>query len=904
MTGFVGRERERALLAARLQDARDGAGRVVLVGGEPGVGKTRLAREAAGIAEGLGMFCAAGRVADDDGSPPLHAVRQVLLAIGAGPEIDGERRGPEDPYRRNAAVLEAIAAAGAARGGLFVLLDDVQWADPGTLRLLVHLARNLAREAVAVVATYRDSEPAPALRDALAALAREPIVDRITLEGLSEAEVGVQLAAVAGFAVPAPVAAAVHRRTRGNPFFVGELGTQLARREVVGEQGLPDGVRDAVRARLNRLGPDARAVAHAAAVLGAGAEPGLLAAVTGIGLPGVLAAVDEARAARILDGRGFTHDLIREAAAAEVPTPERLALHAAAAAALTASGDAARIAHHLGEALPLGDAAAAAGWARRAGDLAAERRAWEEAAQWYGRAVAAGAPERAHVLLARARAQMRAYDIDGARTSLLAAAELAKAAGDGETLAEAVLVMEGVSDFLWDPIGRSLTLDALAALPEGDSGLRARLLAGLVVMDVWRVPGDADGRSLEALGMAERVGDRRAIIEALRARQFACSGPDGAEERLALGGRLLALEPGEDDAAMWGRLWRFDAFAQLGDLHAVAGEAAALAALAEQTSSLLARWHVLRCRAAIAHARGRYAEAVALGEEAVELNRRSGHEGSMLPSVGFLMGVRATIGDFSQEPEKIVLRYLHEAPSWGLRGMLARWMLAAGRVQEARDWYTGLPDIHEVPPFVRLPAAAGLIEMAAAFGELVTVERLYDAMLPHADRFVCGGAGVVVIEGPTQLPLGIGAGALGRHGDAEAHLRAAIAESERAGMPGAAAIARHELARVLLAAGGRGAEAAGLARAAASAAETLGMGPLRAAAAALAGDRPRTALTAREEQIAALVARGLTSRAIARELHLSERTVETHVQHILTKLGVANRTQLATWYTSLRTADT
>ncbi|MFD0585509.1 ATP-binding protein [Dactylosporangium darangshiense] len=903
MTGFVGRERERALLTERLRGARDGAGRVVLIGGEPGVGKTRLAQEAAGVATGLGMFCAAGRAADDDGSPPLHAVRQVLQAIGAAGEIDAGGRAPDEPFRRNAAVVEAIAAAGAARGGLFVLLDDVQWADPGSLRLLVHLARNIAREPVAVVATYRDSEPAPALRDALAALAREPIVDRIALEGLSEDEVGVQLNAVAGFAVPACVAAAVHRRTRGNPFFVGELGAQLARREVTDADGLPAGVRDAVRARLNRLGGDARAVAHAAAVVGAAAEPALLAAVTGLPLAGVLAAVDEARAARILDGRGFTHDLIREAAAAEVPTTQRLSLHAAAAETLLPGGDAARIAHHLLESLPLGDAASAAAWARRAGDLAVEKHIWEEAAQWYGRAADAGIPERVDVLLARARAQMRAYDIDGARTSLLAAADLARAEGNGEALAEAVLVMEGVSDFLWDPIGHSLTNEALAALPDGDSGLRARLLAGLVVMDVWRVPGDAGRRSLDALGMAERVGDRRALVEALRARQFACSGPDGAEERLALGDRLLAMGAADDDAAMWGRLWRFDAFAQMGQMHAVAGEAAALAALAEQTRSPLCRWHTLRCRAAIAHARGRYREAIALGEEAIELNRRSGHVGSMLPSVGFLMGVQATIGDFEREPEQIVLQYLHEAPSWGMRGMLANWLLSAGREQEARDWYTGLPDVEQVPAFVRLPAASGLIGLAVAFGDTERIERLYDAMLPHADRFVCGGAGVVVIEGPTRLPLGIGASALGRHAEAEAHLRAAIAEAERAGMPGAAATARYRLAHALLAAGGGEAEAAVLARAAESAAGALGMRPLEAAAASLVAERPRSALTRREEEIAGLVAQGLTSRAIAARLHLSERTVETHVQHILTKLGLANRTQLATWFTGLRTAD-
>ena len=180
-------------------------------------------------------------------------------------------------------------------------------------------------------------------------------------------------------------------------------------------------------------------------------------------------------------------------------------------------------------------------------------------------------------------AQVRGYDIEGARTSVLAAADLARAVGDGETLGRAVLVMEGVSDFLWDPVGRSLAVEALATLPPNlPSALRARLLATTVVMDSWRNTSDAGPQSLAALAMAEQVNDRRALVVALRARQFACGGPEGAEDRLALGTRLLGLgADGDTDALLWGRLWRFDAYAQLGDLRAVASEVEDLAALAD-----------------------------------------------------------------------------------------------------------------------------------------------------------------------------------------------------------------------------------------------------------------------------------------------------------------------------------
>jgi DNA-binding NarL/FixJ family response regulator len=470
-----------------------------------------------------------------------------------------------------------------------------------------------------------------------------------------------------------------------------------------------------------------------------------------------------------------------------------------------------------------------------------------------------------------------------------------------------VLVMEGVSDFLWDPVGRALATEALDALPERDSGLRARLLAGTVVMDSWRLVEDAGSRSLSALEMAERVGDRRALVEALRARQFACSGPEGADERLALGGRLLALGvDGDDDALLWGRLWRFDAHAQLGDMAAVTADVEALAALADRMRSPLVRWHAIRSQATLAAARGRFPEAIELGEQAIELSRRSGHEGSVLPSFGYLLAVRAQIGQFDDRPEDAVFSHIDSSATSGLRGMLARWMFAAGRLAEAERLYRGLPGLDELPIFVRLVVAASLIELAAAFDDRDAVAELFGVLQPHADRFVCGGAGVILIDGPVRLPLGIGAAALDRLDDAVTHLRAAVAIAEREGLPPAAATARYHLARVLIRRGEHD-EAGALAAAVVAQARELGMRPLQAAASALpvpARARAAGPLTRREQEIAELVAQGLTSRAIAAGLHLSERTVETHVQHILAKLGLANRTQLATWVQRIRTKDT
>ncbi|GAB3850190.1 hypothetical protein GCM10027610_074760 [Dactylosporangium cerinum] len=697
-------------------------------------------------------------------------------------------------------------------------------------------------------------------------------------------------------------------------------------------------MRDAVRARLARLSAPCRRVVRAAAVLGAGPDAAVLAEVTGLEPAGVLTVLDEAAAAGILtrpggtwsgavglpegDGDGlaraaFTHDLIREAAVAEVPTAERMLLHARMAAVLRGRPDAdaraAEVAHHLVASLPLGAAAEAVAWSRRAGDRAAALLAWEEAAAWYGRALDAAAAlplpatEQAALLTARAAAQVRGYDVDGARESLTAAAGVARAAGDPEAFARAVLVMEGVSDFLWDPVGRSLAEEAVAALPDADSGLRARLMAQVVVMDAWRQTADAGPRSLAAVEMAERTGDRRALVEALRARQFALSSPAGAEERLALGTRLLALgADGDDDALLWGRLWRFDAYAQLGDLTAASTEAEAVAALADRTRTL-AGWHAIRSRAALAAASGDFAGALALAGRSLALARRSGSEGSIQPSVGVLLGICAITGDRSAVPLEGAFRLPETTAAGWLRGALALWKLAAGERAEAERLYRGVPPVDNIPPFVRLPAVSGMIELAAEFDDLPAVATLHDMLLADADRFVCGGAGVIMIGGPARLPLGIGASALGRHDEAVAHLRAAIDLGGRAGMPPAVATARFHLARALLRRDGPGDRAAAAVHATEAAAEAvrLGMRPLAAQVAGLetGAAQPRSdPLTPREREIAGHVARGLTNKAIAAELYLSERTVETHVQRVLAKLGLANRTQVATWH--LRSTDT
>jgi DNA-binding CsgD family transcriptional regulator len=214
-------------------------------------------------------------------------------------------------------------------------------------------------------------------------------------------------------------------------------------------------------------------------------------------------------------------------------------------------------------------------------------------------------------------------------------------------------------------------------------------------------------------------------------------------------------------------------------------------------------------------------------------------------------------------------------------------------------FYRGMPTPAAIPPMVQLPALAWMIDLATEFNDPPRAAECYELLKPHADLLVCGGAGIVCVLGSVQEALGLAAALTGRLDDATNHFRAAIAMAGRIGMPPATAAATYQLARVLARRkrpGDRD-EASALATSAAALADQLGLRPLAGRAQGLAASLAGRGgpLTRRETEIATLVARGLTNRQIAAAAHIGERTVETHVQHILDKLGLASRTQVAAW---------
>jgi class 3 adenylate cyclase/tetratricopeptide (TPR) repeat protein len=446
-TGYVGRAAERAQLDALWGQARGGSLRLALIGGEAGVGKTRLSTHLAVHAHGQGATVLYGRCDEDLGVPYQPWVQALghLVKEAPQPVLDGhvERFGGDlarlvpglqdrlsglpaprqsDPeterYLMYAAVAGLLEGAG-AHEPLVLVLDDLQWADSPTLSLLRHIVASGSSMPVMVVGTYRDSDlsrehPLTAL---LAALHREQGVERIKLTGLDSEDVLALMEAAAGHELDEDgraLAAAITRETAGNPFFTGEVLRHLresgaiaqeqdGRWRLVGELaelGLPQSVREVIGQRVERLGSDARTALSAAAVIGRDFDLDLLLAVLELSEDRLLDLLDEAVAASLLKESAeraerftFTHGLVEHTLYEDLGRARRARLHKRVAEALEEQcGDEpgerlGELAGHWAAAVVSSDTAKAIHYARLAAERALAALAPDEAARWYRQAL-------------------------------------------------------------------------------------------------------------------------------------------------------------------------------------------------------------------------------------------------------------------------------------------------------------------------------------------------------------------------------------------------------------------------------------------------------------------------------------------------------------------------------------
>jgi DNA-binding CsgD family transcriptional regulator len=947
---IVGRDEEMAALRRWSVEAAGGRGRLVLCSGEPGMGKTRLAAALAAHARSVGAATGWGHCLDGDGSvafqPWLDALRplldrpvpsssglEALLTGPAGRErpARGELLGAETRERAFDAVVVLLRAAGAADGALLVL-DDVHVADKASLVLLAYLARRVGDLPVLLLATHRDPAPGSGLSEVFPELLRAAATERLPLRGLGPEAVGRLLAAVTGRPAGSADTARVHRITGGNPFFVAELGREWVATGRAIDGPVPATVRETVWARLNRLHPTAREVLQVAAIIGERFPDGLVASAVGRSALVCVPALDEAVEAGLVGPAGpagvhrFIHALVRDAVEQGMTGIARARWHGAVAEAIERYY-AADLASHLSDLARHRVVAApttpdgvdqAVRWCERAADDAFARLAWEEAARLYGTALDMGGQlawdDRRRLLLGRARARFRSAELAGALDDSLEAARLARSAGRGDLVAEAALVLQAVGDpELLAPV-RDLCEEALA-VPELAPGLRARLLAQVALACFYLDPERIDEASTAALAAAEASQDPDVIAAALRTRQLARSGPDGVADRFALADQMteLARRSRRPDLAMWGHLWRIDVQVQRGDLAAVAREIGGLRPCVSRVGGTAAEWHLLRAQALLAQAEARFDDALALGRQA-RAQMALLHPDFAEPIwLNFQLAVGRHLG---VDPAAVRRREAAEglsgvASQLSHAGQAAAWA-ALGDLDAARASYRHYPPMATWhPPRYLFDQVTSLrLYDAVAIGHHQDLVTLIDRLAPLRGHHIGAGAGGPIYGGPVVLLLAHAERALGRSDAAVSDLRAALDATRANGARGFAVESATVLAEALAQRGAPGdaAESADLAARAATDARLLGMAPWAARAeqvAAVAANLHPTGtapgpLTAREEEVAELVSRGLTNRAIAEALVVSERTAQNHVQHILTKLGFSARSQIAAWVVSRR----
>lgn len=682
---FVGRERAMTELHAALADVLAGRGRLVFLVGEPGIGKTRTADELAAGARKEGMRTYAGRCYEAAGAPAFWPWVQILRGLGAPllselgadaadvaklvPELE-ERLSdrapamsvaPEQARFRLFDTITSLLKQASRNQPLVLILDDLHWADKPSLLLLQFLVREIRDASILVVGTYRDVElkRTHPLAQLLGDLAREPHCERITLRGLDEKDVADFLAASAGKRPSDSLVGAIHQMTEGNPFFIGEIVRWLAEAgrldaEEPPDAGawsvvLPQGVREAIGRRLDALSEECNQILTLACVIGREFGLGLLERLTDLSVDRILAALDEAIAARIVSrplaavGRySFSHTLIRESLYEELTTPLRVRLHRQVGAVLEElhPSDPARLselAHHFFQAAAAGDVEKAVDYEARAAERALQLLAHEQAVAHYERALEAldlkASPEqerRVDLLLALGEAQSRSGERDKARRTFQRAAEIARSLSSAERLALAALGFGGRAEFgsVHDSMRVALLEEALGKLGEADGNLRARILSCLTGTAPYSDSMEMRGAlSRQAVELARSVGDRGTLAWALRARAWALLGPDHVDERFAIGTELLELAERRRDkgSAFVGREFRFGVLLALGEVTAADRELAAMEQLARELRQPLELWFVTWFRASRALADGRYEDAERLMQEGLTLGQRAQH---------------------------------------------------------------------------------------------------------------------------------------------------------------------------------------------------------------------------------------------------------------------------------------
>jgi class 3 adenylate cyclase len=856
---FVGRSRELAEIRAGIDGAIAGRGSLFTLAGEPGVGKSRLAQEAASHARAQGARVVWGRCWEHRGAPAYWPWAQVLRGLSRGielaqlskwmgssaaeiaqiaPELGNQIGGvpdlpsallgqPEKARFRLFDSLNAFLGNAAESQPLLIVLDDLHAADPASLRMLVAFSLQLRGMRATAIATYRALEVKQLPEHAALIAQAEHEGVAFPLLGLDESNIGKFIEAAWGVSANASLVRRLHDLTEGNPFFLNEVLRQMAAEgqlaggasSVPARLTIPRGVIEFIKGLIQPLAEDARNVLDIASVVGRDFNLNRLEAASGLPREALTDLLDQAESLELVhEVRGaagrysFRHALIREALYDALPSARRRRLHRVVAEAIRGLGETrepyAEIAYHYCQSASPGDADAAIEYSRRAARTAEKSLAYEEAAHHLDNAIEALAlkragddPFHAELLCDLGEAQVKTGDLAGARKTCHRAADIARLVKRPDLFARAVLApgrylgLSGVTDHGLV----QLLNEARAMLGDSGSPLLAQVLARLGIELYWSEREQAVALCQKAADMARGVNDPHTLIVALWGRWLSLRNPDSLEQRLADTSEMIAVaeNAGERDFALEARFFRVADLLEAGDIVGVDIEHREYLTVETELRDRFRRGLLLDGMRALMD--GRLDESETLAKQALVAGQQSGRPlapNSFLIQHGMTLWERGRFGEL----ESTLRGFIAQNPLIVFaRCALQLILLQKSRPDDARAEFERLAE-GEFRLVQRdwnwLPSMFVLADVCADLGDAQRAAVLYRLLAPYASRNAT--LGNVYTYGSVAYALGRLAAVLGRSDDAEAHFDAALAANRRIRATVWLAHTQCELARVLL----------------------------------------------------------------------------------------------------------
>ena len=983
---LFGREREQQVLTSCLDELESGQGQLVLIAGEPGIGKTRLAEETSHHARVRGYEVKWGHCFEWAGTPAYWPWVEILreLVEGRGPEQlrksfgqdaalvaqvmpeIGEilpnlppvpRMNPEQArFRLFDKVSRYLGLVGSVHP-LVIVLDDLHWADPGSLLLLDFIGRELDDASLLILGTYRDVEVRREhpLASTLGSLARVRTTQRLSLSRLNRDHVADLIRQITGIDPPEHSIDDVFSETEGNPFFVTEVVRLLVDQQYFEHPvpsgnwnvAIPESVRETIGRNLDRLSERCNEVLRVASVIGREFDLSILQPLGDLSLDDLLVTLDEAIEARLVEERSrpgsyrFAHTLVQEALYEEVSTSRRYRLHGLVGETLEREhsnnlpphyGDLAR---HFRQASFGANLEKAIDYAVKAGDQAMEQVAWESAVGHYQRAVdllesrSPFDPVRvSETLLKLSEAQGRAGVSRGrslgagidpvSRETSMRAAQIAREANLTELWAKALLANAGLNPWASASIETmQLMNEALCALPREDSALRARLLSRLsrviylhtVLHGTERVPGvpsfeESVKWSAEAIEMSRRLDDPAALSHALVMRPLFVTGPlEEIDEHLRITEEQLeaASRAGDQEFLFWGGGVKHCFLLQRGEIKAANELAEHQSSLGESLRLPLVEWALTVHQAGRALRTGRYNDA----DECIERANQLWPNSVVTNCQRFVLereqdqvsGATKEIVESSSVPRMIRIPF---ALAYSLETEGADAARARLRDTVLRDFL----EQPKTPGWIR--GLTVISEVCAEVGDRESASLVYEMLQPFAYQNHNGEGPDDKSGGCVSYYLGLLATTLERWEDAARHFAVSLDLDRQWGYRPYVAYTQYSWADMILRRGDpedRDRAWEMLAEAKASARE-IGMVRLLRLIGELERreglvprlDRTKTCgLSPRELEVLRLLVDGKSDREIGEELFISHHTVMRHVSSILRKLDVDSRSAAAVY---------